>query len=185
MGKKTDRFDKIQIILKSITTLSIVAIPLIISFYSNRLTEAINNKELNLKYVELSIKILSDAPRDSTSEKSESDKNDSDSIRQWAVDVINKFSPIPMTKSTKDELKKKRLINIPKSPTCSLIIQKNEKNVTLSWSTSNATSVEISGIGPVGPSGTRIIDINNAADNYTLIAIGAGGTTRCRRSITD
>ena len=49
MGKKTDRFDKIQIILKSITTLSIVAIPLIISFYSNRLTEAINDKELNLK----------------------------------------------------------------------------------------------------------------------------------------
>ncbi len=185
MGKKTDRFDKIQIILKSITTLSIVAIPLIIAFYSNRLTESINEKEINLKYVELSIKILSDAPRDSTSEKSESDKNDSDNIRQWAIDIIDELAPIKMTKATKDELKKKRLVNIPEPPTCSLIIQKNEKNVILRWSTSGATSVEISGIGPVGPSGIRTIDINNAADDYTLIAIGAGGSTRCRRSITD
>ncbi len=85
-----------------------MAIPLIISFYSNRLTEAINDKELKLKYVELSIKILSDAPWDNTSEKSESGKNDSDNIRQWAIDIIDELAPIKMTKATKDELKKKR-----------------------------------------------------------------------------
>ena len=56
MGKKTNRLDKILINLKN---LALVIMPLIILFYSNRITETIKDKEIGVKYVELSIKILS------------------------------------------------------------------------------------------------------------------------------
>jgi len=185
VGNKKNCFYIFEILVKCATAVSIVAIPVVIAYYSSKLAETINNREIKLKYVKLSIEILSNPPRNSTLKESERGKNDPDAIREWAINIIDELAPIKMTKSTKDELQKKRLVNIPK-PACSLSIQKDEKRVIVSWTATDATSAAISGIGPVSPlAGSRTIDIDNAENVYTLIVIGPGGTSVCRRSITD
>lgn len=51
-------------------------------------------------------------------------------------------------------------------------------NVTLSWSTKDATSVSISGIGNVSASGSRTVFVNSNR-TFTLTAVGAGGNDTC------
>jgi len=55
--------------------------------------------------------------------------------------------------------------------------------VSLSWSTSNATSVTISGVGGVGKSGSILVS-PFASTSYTLIARGPNGTATGTASVT-
>lgn len=57
------------------------------------------------------------------------------------------------------------------------------ENVTLSWATTNATSVSISGIGSVGGSGSKSVFVSSNT-TYTLTAVGAGGNANCAVTIT-
>ncbi len=55
--------------------------------------------------------------------------------------------------------------------------------VTLSWSTSNATSVSITSIGSVGTSGSSNVSVTSNT-TFTLTAVGAGGNASCTASVT-
>jgi hypothetical protein len=56
-------------------------------------------------------------------------------------------------------------------------------NTTLSWQTSNATGVSISGIGNVSIDGSRGVSVSSAT-TYTLTASGPGGTATCQTSVS-
>lgn len=59
----------------------------------------------------------------------------------------------------------------------------NGADVTLSWGTTNATSVSISGIGTVGADGSRTVFVNSNK-TFTLTANGTGGNDSCTVTIT-
>ena len=60
----------------------------------------------------------------------------------------------------------------------------NGANVTLSWGTTNATSVSINnGIGNVQDDGSRTVFVNGNT-TYTLTAVGTGGNDTCTVTIT-
>lgn len=56
-------------------------------------------------------------------------------------------------------------------------------DVKLSWNTTNATSVSISGIGNVSADGSKTVFVKNNT-TYTLTAKGAGGNGVCSETIT-
>lgn len=56
-------------------------------------------------------------------------------------------------------------------------------NVTLSWGTTNATSVSISGVGSVAVDGNTTIFVNSTR-TFTLTAVGAGGNDTCAVTVT-
>lgn len=56
-------------------------------------------KEIQLKYISLSIQILSSPPSQSNS-----------SVRKWAVDIINKYSEVKMDEKVELELIMKQLM---------------------------------------------------------------------------
>ena len=55
-------------------------------------------------------------------------------------------------------------------------------SATLSWSTVNATSVEITGVGTFGATGTTTV-MPTSPTTYTLIARGAGGEATCNATV--
>ena len=54
---------------------------------------------------------------------------------------------------------------------------------TLTWSTQNATSVSITGLGPVGPSGSQAV-FPGSSTTYSLTATGPGGSAGASASVT-
>jgi len=75
----------------------------------------------------------------------------------------------------------------PAAPTASLAaspesIDKGQSS-TLSWQTSNATDVNIEGIGPVQPNGSQPVSPAEST-TYTLTAKGAGGTQTATARVT-
>ncbi|HET6932350.1 MAG TPA: hypothetical protein VFI45_18630 [Candidatus Acidoferrum sp.] len=62
------------------------------------------------------------------------------------------------------------------------IIHKGE-SVSLSWSTSNATSVTISGVGGVAKAGSILVSPSSST-SYTLIARAPNGTATGTASVT-
>ena len=75
----------------------------------------------------------------------------------------------------------------PAGPSASLSANPNSvakgDATTLTWETTNATDVQIDGIGPVNPSGSRQV---TPADSitYRLVAKGAGGTQEATARVT-
>ncbi len=57
------------------------------------------------------------------------------------------------------------------------------QSTTLTWQTQNATSVSISGIGAVNPSGSQTVQPSQSTA-YTLTATGAGGSTNATALVT-
>ena len=56
-------------------------------------------------------------------------------------------------------------------------------SLTLSWKTTNATTVSIDGIGPVSASGTQSVSPSNST-NFHLVATGDGGTADANVRVT-
>jgi peptidoglycan-associated lipoprotein len=75
----------------------------------------------------------------------------------------------------------------PTAPTASLSANPNTINqgqsTTLTWQTTNATDVNIDGIGAVDPSGSRQVTPADST-TYHLIAKGAGGTQDATARVT-
>lgn len=85
-----------------INSLAVIGIPLVIAWVGNSYTNAIKEREIQAKFVEIAIEIL-DNPVDSTNSK----KN----LREWSVEVINKYSGVPLNEgATKDLIERSSLI---------------------------------------------------------------------------
>jgi hypothetical protein len=71
-----------------------------------------------------------------------------------------------------------------KSPTCTLTASPNAVmqggSLTLSWSTTRATTFEISNVGTVAPVGTGwVVVVPESTGSYTGTVVGRGGTATC------
>jgi uncharacterized protein (UPF0147 family) len=71
-----------QLIIDAVGT---IALPAVIFFVTTQATDALKNREINTKYVELAITIL-------TGDSIEEDPN----LERWARNVLEQYSPIPM-----------------------------------------------------------------------------------------
>ncbi len=70
-----------------------VIIPLVIAYIGNTYTSAIKERELQGKFVELAVAILREKPSQETND-----------LRTWATQVIDKYSGVPMSDEAKTEL---------------------------------------------------------------------------------
>jgi len=86
---KWDRLKAISSLLAS------VLIPLVILIGGNSFSQAIKEKEMKLRYVELAVQILQQEPSEDNKE-----------VRNWAIKLINSHSEIPMSEETTKELEK-------------------------------------------------------------------------------
>lgn len=89
--KKFNRIIEISKIVVSVATL------FVIGYYANYLANLTKSKETDQKYVELSISILKNKPKES----------ETFAIRKWALKVLDSCSPIKLDDSTKKELLEK------------------------------------------------------------------------------
>jgi hypothetical protein len=87
-----DRWEK----AKTISTIaSALIIPLAIAFAGNWFAQIQKDKEIQLRYISLSIQILSSPPSHANS-----------AVRKWAIDIINKYSEIKLNVKAESELRR-------------------------------------------------------------------------------
>jgi hypothetical protein len=77
--------------------LAAVLIPLTIAYLGNQVATSNKQRDSETKFVELATAILSKEPGNAQSQESRS-------LRKWAVEVINRFSGVPMSEATADAL---------------------------------------------------------------------------------
>jgi len=75
------------------TLISIVIIPVLLGVIGNQYTQAIKERDIQGKFVELAVSILNQPP-------SEASRN----LRSWATQVIDKYSGVPLSDATKQDL---------------------------------------------------------------------------------
>lgn len=75
-----------------IKILASLLIPLVIALVGHWYTSALKEREIEARYIEIAISILN-------SESTPSNKN----IRKWAVEIVNKYSPVEIDKKTRQE----------------------------------------------------------------------------------
>ena len=95
-----DKWDKLKI---SSAFVAAVLVPIVIAFAGNEYSSAIKESENRLRYTELAIEILTEKPT-STNQN----------IRGWAVDVINKYSDVPIDEKTKKEMLESPIVEVEK-----------------------------------------------------------------------
>lgn len=82
-----------------VTAIASIAIPITIFFVGKGIEGSIKKKELETKYVEISVNILIQEPNPET-----------ENLRIWAIDNINQYSEIKLSDQAINELKKKPLL---------------------------------------------------------------------------
>ena len=80
------------------TIVATAIIPLAVALAGNWYAQAIKDKEIQLKYIELSIQILSAPPTDQNME-----------VRRWAVEAINRYSEVKINAKAEKELLSEQL----------------------------------------------------------------------------
>lgn len=85
-----DNWEKTKTISSAVAT---VFIPVVLLVISNQFSAALKDRELEGKFVELSVSILREAPSEETR-----------NLRDWATQVINKYSGVPLSSKTKEDL---------------------------------------------------------------------------------
>ena len=93
--KKSD-----SIITSIIQLLSVLVIPLTVPFIANSIQKGIAESSTNKGYVDIAIQILSQDPA----------KNKD--LRPWAVELLNKTSPVPLPEETQKNLQKVALLQL-------------------------------------------------------------------------
>ena len=92
--------------LQSVATiLSAVAIPIVIAVVGWQVQSSMSSESIKKDYVQMAIGILRD----------ESKRND-EQMRRWAVDVLNKNSPVPFSRDLQDKLAQGAMIVAPSFP---------------------------------------------------------------------
>ena len=89
--KETNFWQKISAISGLIAA---VIIPVVLAFVGNMYTQAIKEREIQGRYVELALDILKSPP---------DDKNQH--VRSWALKVVDRYSGVPLDSDAKNELK--------------------------------------------------------------------------------
>lgn len=113
-----DIWDKIDILSKLLAAL---IIPIVLGVVGNSYNTAIKDREIKGQFVQLSVDILKESPREDT-------KN----LRTWAVQVINSYSGVVLPETTKQDLIEKIPIILPVTNTLgiSYMVPGNIRNVT-------------------------------------------------------
>ena len=94
-----NNWEKAKIVFTGIAS---ILIPLMLGFIGNEYSTSLKERELQGKFVELAINILSEEPT-----------KENENIRRWGIDVINMYSGVPLDKPTKEDLIKKTPIYSP------------------------------------------------------------------------
>ena len=94
-GARKDRWDKFKII---INVAALIAVPVLIAFCGHSINSTLKNREIEVKYIEIAVSVLRDRPGDETA-----------GLRNWAVDVLRSYSPVPLNKDVIEELKRNPL----------------------------------------------------------------------------
>jgi hypothetical protein len=85
-----EKYQKAQIIIKA---LGLILIPGVILVVILSLRGAVAERQIKPKYVELAINILSEAP-----------SKEKVGLRTWAVEVLQKYAPVPINEELQKEL---------------------------------------------------------------------------------
>lgn len=72
-----------------------VAIPIIVAYLGNEINLSLKSSDVKMRTVELAISILRDDPKENDQSKT---------LREWAMDVIDKYSGIPLPEAARKEL---------------------------------------------------------------------------------
>lgn len=88
--EQSNKWEKLKVVSNAA---AIVIIPLVIAFLGNLFSQSMKEKEIQGRFVELSLQILKEKPSDEN-------KN----IRKWAVDVINKYSGVKLEQDAAKDL---------------------------------------------------------------------------------
>lgn len=103
-------WEKLKIIAVSIGTL---LIPIVINIQGHEYSKVIKEKETQLRFVELSIEILT-----------EKEGNENLYLRKWATDIINSYSEIPLNDSITIDLISNK-IKLPKSQKVNFLLNQD------------------------------------------------------------
>ncbi len=85
--------EKAKVLVNALAT---VVIPLVIAFVGHQYTSAFKDKDAQLRFVELSIGILSEEPTE-----------DTEALRSWAARVVDKYSGVSFTESERRSIVEK------------------------------------------------------------------------------
>jgi hypothetical protein len=78
--------------------------PFVVAIVGGCYTNAVRDAEIRARYVEVAVAILRENPSDKAGDKTQTPK-----IREWAMDVINQLSPIPLSQEARSELRARPL----------------------------------------------------------------------------
>ncbi len=93
-------WEKLRVISTFIAT---ILIPLVIAFVSQSYTKTLKDNEIGVKYVELAVGILREPPEKTPKH-----------LRQWAVEIVNNHSTVPMSVQAIRELETEDLSDVLK-----------------------------------------------------------------------
>lgn len=100
MNDQKDSWDKLKIFTGLIASL---LVPIVIAFVGNEYSSALKESENRLRYTELAIEILNEPPLPRNQ-----------NIRGWAIDVVNKYSGVPINNETKQEMLDSPILEVEK-----------------------------------------------------------------------
>ena len=87
-----DGWDKTHIIIG-------LLVPVVIAYFGYEINSSIQEKGLQQKYIEIAVGILNSDPL----------KKENEPLRDWAIDVLEKYSPIKISPAAIKALKEQRL----------------------------------------------------------------------------
>ncbi|RJP81905.1 MAG: hypothetical protein C4522_04050 [Desulfobacteraceae bacterium] len=93
-----DNWEKFAIITKSI---SLLLIPLVIAFWGKAIDTTLKKQEIAYKYIEIAISVMKEKPAENNSK-----------IKNWAVEVLRTYSPIPIDSQELQELQISQMKNV-------------------------------------------------------------------------
>lgn len=74
--------------------LASVLVPVAIALAGHWFGAALKEREVQMRFVELAVGILGEKPQPASAE-----------VRSWAVDIIDKFSPVPLSTDARNQMK--------------------------------------------------------------------------------
>jgi hypothetical protein len=100
----------VQLIFDGLTALAIIGIPLVLLWVGNKVANAVKDREIKEKYVELATTILAEVPY---AERHDDVRR---ALRIWATDVVNTYSEIKLPESTQQALVESMPLVEPETP---------------------------------------------------------------------
>jgi hypothetical protein len=90
-----DCWDKFSIIANF---LALLIVPMVVGYYGSLINTTLKEKEIKVKYIEIAVDILSEKP-----------SSDSKALRNWAINMLVRYSPLDIKDEAITELKRTAL----------------------------------------------------------------------------